>query len=48
MSARDLFHDTVKNGLKNDGWKVTYDLYALSTDEFDLAIDLGSVINCKS
>jgi hypothetical protein len=42
MSARDLFHDIVKAALQNDGWQITHDPYALSTDDFDLAIDLGA------
>ena len=42
MSARDLFHDIVKKALQNDGWTITHDPYALATDGFDLAIDLGA------
>lgn len=42
MSARDLFHDIVKTALQQEGWKITHDPYALSTDDFDLAIDLGA------
>jgi XisH protein len=42
MSARDLFHDIVKTALQNDGWIITHDPYALTTDGFDLAIDLGA------
>ncbi len=42
MSARDLFHDIVKKALQEDGWTITHDPYALATDGFDLAIDLGA------
>lgn len=42
MSARDLFHDIVKTALQQEGWQITHDPYALSTDDFDLAIDLGA------
>nr|WP_286392563.1 element excision factor XisH family protein [Pseudanabaena mucicola] len=27
MSARDLFHDIVKNALQKDGWTITHDPY---------------------
>ncbi|MBU6184818.1 MAG: fatty-acid oxidation protein subunit alpha [Cyanobacteria bacterium REEB444] len=42
MSARDLFHQTVKNALQKQNWLITHDPYALQTDSFDLAIDLGA------
>ena len=42
MSARDTFHDLVKQALQQDGWTITHDPYALSADSFDLAIDLGA------
>lgn len=42
MSARDLFHDIVKTALQKEDWQITHDPYALSTDSFDLAIDLGA------
>ncbi|MGB3137098.1 MAG: element excision factor XisH family protein [Nodosilinea sp.] len=42
MSARDLFHDVVKTALQKEDWQITHDPYALSTDSFDLAIDLGA------
>ena len=42
MSARDLFHDIVKNALQKDGWIITHDPYPLPTGSFDLAIDLGA------
>jgi len=29
MSTRDLYHDLVKNALRNDGWRVTYDAMPL-------------------
>lgn len=42
MSARDLFHQTVKTALLKEHWQITHDPYALQTDNFDLAIDLGA------
>lgn len=42
MSARDLFHNVVRNALQKDGWDITHDPYALAADGFDLAIDLGA------
>ena len=42
MSARDLFHYTVKNALEKAGWKITHDPYALQTDSVTMAIDLGA------
>lgn len=29
MSAKDIFHDKVKNALIKDGWKITDDPYSL-------------------
>jgi hypothetical protein len=42
MSARDLFHQVVKNALQKERWQITHDPYGLQTDSFDLAIDLGA------
>ncbi|MFN5515550.1 MAG: element excision factor XisH family protein [Cyanobacteriota bacterium] len=42
MSARDLFHNTVKTSLQKAGWQITHDPYGLQADSFDLAIDLGA------
>lgn len=42
MSARDLFHQVVKNALQKESWQITHDPYGLQTDSFDLAIDLGA------
>lgn len=42
MSARDLFHQVVKTALQKENWQITHDPYALQTDSFDLAIDLGA------
>ncbi len=42
MSARDAFHDIVKNALQQDGWVITHDPYPLQAGSFDLAIDLGA------
>jgi hypothetical protein len=42
MSARDLFHQVVRHALEKENWQITHDPYALQTDSFDLAIDLGA------
>jgi hypothetical protein len=42
MSAKDKFHDAVKNALINDGWIVTDDPYQLKMGVFDTFIDLGA------
>jgi hypothetical protein len=42
MSARDLIHNSVKNALIKDGWKITHDPYPLKIGSRDLFIDLGA------
>jgi len=42
VSARDAFHNIVKNALQRDGWGITHDPYPLQAGSFDLAIDLGA------
>ena len=40
--ARDLYHDTVKNALIKDGWRITDDPLILSIGRRDLFVDLGA------
>jgi hypothetical protein len=42
MSARDIFHDEVKNALVKDGWNVTDDPLRLTVGKTDLWVDLGA------
>lgn len=40
--ARDMFHDTVRLALENDGWEITHDPLPLRVGGVDLYIDLGA------
>ncbi len=42
MSARDIYHDCVKNALSKDGWAITHDPFILRWGLKDLYIDLGA------
>ena len=43
MSARDKFHDFVKDSLEKEGWKITHDPLRIEFGEEDkLQIDLGA------
>ena len=43
MSAKDIFHDKVKNALIKDGWTITADPYKLKWDEDEnLYVDLAA------
>lgn len=42
MPAKDIYHDTVKNALIKEGWKITNDPYILSIGKKDLFVDLGA------
>ena len=42
MSARDFFHQAVKNGLQKDGWTITHDPLSISFGGVDMAVDLGA------
>ena len=43
MSAKDIFHDKVKNAPVKDGWKITADPYKLKWDENkNLYVDLAA------
>lgn len=41
MPQRDIFHETVKTVLIEDGWKITHDPLYLAFGERDLFIDLA-------
>jgi Holliday junction resolvase-like predicted endonuclease len=40
--ARDIFHDTVKKALEQDGWIITHDPYRLRYGIVDIYIDLAA------
>jgi hypothetical protein len=42
MSARDLFHDTVKAALRKEGWVITHDPLTIDLADGQLQIDLGA------
>ncbi len=42
MSARDLFHEAVKNALHKENWIVTNDPLEIEFEEVTLKIDLGA------
>ena len=43
MSAKDKFHEAVRNALIKDGWNITDDpLYLKISDKIDFYIDLGA------
>jgi hypothetical protein len=42
MPAKDIFHDCVKNALRNDGWTITADPLRVPWRGKNLYIDLGA------
>ncbi|MHC5826264.1 MAG: element excision factor XisH family protein, partial [Nostoc sp.] len=42
MSARDLFHEAVKNALEKEDWVITHDPLKIEFEEVTLKIDLGA------
>ncbi|MEA5479087.1 XisH family protein [Pseudanabaena galeata UHCC 0370] len=42
MSAKDTFHDAVRNGLEKDGWTITADPLRLKFGDTRIYIDLGA------
>src|SRR3954463_401373 len=42
MSAKDHYHDCVKNALIKDGWVITHDPLRLPWGKKDLYVDLGA------
>ena len=42
MSAKDVFHDTLKRSLQKDGWTITHDPLVVDLSDGQLYIDLGA------
>ncbi|MBE9057121.1 XisH family protein [Sphaerospermopsis sp. LEGE 08334] len=42
MPAKDIYHDSVKNALIKDGWKITADPYYIIYKKLRLVADLGA------
>jgi hypothetical protein len=42
MSARDIFHQVVKQALQKDGWYITHDPLTISVGGVNVSIDLGA------
>lgn len=42
MAARDIFHDTVKRALEQEGWIITHDPLSLQVGGVEMYIDLGA------
>ncbi|MBE8991261.1 XisH family protein [Nostoc sp. LEGE 12450] len=42
MSAKDIFHDAVRNGLEKEGWVITDDPLRIRAGRVDMQIDLGA------
>jgi hypothetical protein len=42
MPAKELYHNTVKNALIEDGWIITHDPLKLEVGKKDLYVDLGA------
>ena len=42
MSAKDIYHETVRHALIKDGWTITHDPFRLDIGEKRLSVDLGA------
>jgi Holliday junction resolvase-like predicted endonuclease len=42
MSARDFFHEVVKQALQKEGWQITHDPFPIRVGDVDLEIDLAA------
>lgn len=42
MPAKDIYHDTVRRALQNDGWTITHDPFPLQIGKKRLSADLGA------
>ena len=42
MPARDLYHNSVRNALAKDGWRVTHDPLIIEIEDVRYLIDLGA------
>ncbi|MGD1700817.1 XisH family protein [Dapis sp. BLCC M229] len=41
MSAKDIFHNTVRSALEKEGWIITHDPLFIKVEELDFFIDLA-------
>ena len=42
MSARDIYHNTVRQALEKDGWTITHDPFPIQIGKKRLSADLGA------
>ena len=42
MTAKDIFHNAVRNALIKDGWKITHDPLSIQVGGVEMYIDLGA------
>lgn len=42
MSAKDIFHQSVRTALEKDGWQITHDPLYLKVEGIDFFVDLGA------
>ncbi|TYQ30005.1 hypothetical protein PseudUWO310_11325 [Pseudanabaena sp. UWO310] len=42
VSARDIYHNTVRIALEKDGWTITHDPFPLQIGKKRLSADLGA------
>jgi len=42
MSAKDTFHQSVRNALEKDAWRITHDPLHLKVEDIEFFIDLGA------
>ena len=42
MSAKDLYHNNVRNALVKAGWTITHDPYTMTFGQKDAFVDLGA------
>ena len=42
MSAKDIFHNTVRLALEKDNWFITHDPLSITVDGIEFPIDLGA------
>ena len=42
MSAKDIFHQSVRTALEKDGWQITHDPLHLKVEDIEFFVDLGA------
>jgi len=48
MSAKDIFHNTVRSALEKDGWTITSDpLFLNPSERVKIKIDFGALISAE-